>query len=123
MRWSWSGLWHPRHRAREQRRRASLDTKPHRKLGLALSAGGAKGLAHVGVLQVLEENGIEIDAIAGCSMGSYVGALWACGYSGKDLEELAAEIQDRKKLWKLADPIIPPVSGLLHGNKAKRHLM
>ncbi|MFM1559459.1 MAG: patatin-like phospholipase family protein [Roseibacillus sp.] len=62
------------------------------RFGLALSAGGAKGLAHVGVLQVLEENGIEIDAIAGCSMGSYIGALWACGYSGSDLEDLARRL-------------------------------
>jgi NTE family protein len=61
--------------ARKQHYRASHDATPHRKVGLALSAGGAKGLAHVGVLQVLEENGIEIDAIAGCSMGSYIGAL------------------------------------------------
>ncbi|NIP95243.1 MAG: hypothetical protein GWO24_18070, partial [Akkermansiaceae bacterium] len=56
-------------------------------------------------------------------MGSYIGALWACGYSGPDLEDLAAEIQDRKRLWKLADPVIPPVSGLFYGHKAKRHLM
>ncbi len=123
MRWSWSALRNPGRRERERRYRVSLDTTPHRKIGLALSAGGAKGLAHVGVLQVFEENGIEIDAIAGCSMGSYVGALWACGYSGVDLEELAAEIQDRKKLWKLADPVIPPVSGLFYGLKAKRLLM
>jgi hypothetical protein len=56
-------------------------------------------------------------------MGSYIGALWACGYSGTDLEELAEEIQDRKKLWKLSDPVLPPLSGLFHGQKAKRHLM
>lgn len=123
MRWSLSALWSPRKWARKQHCRASLDAIPHRKVGLALSAGGAKGLARVGVLQVLEENGIEIDAIAGCSMGSYIGALWACGYSGPDLEELAAEIQDRKKLWTLADPVLPPLSGLLHGRKAKHHLM
>lgn len=116
-------MWNPRARKHEQQYRASLDDLPHRRIGLALSAGGAKGLAHVGVLQVFEENGIEIDAIAGCSMGAYVGALWACGYSGPDLEELAEEIQDRKQLWKLADPVFPPVSGLFHGNKARRHLM
>src|SRR5687768_16012288 len=89
------------------------------KLGLALSSGGARGLAHVGVLQVLEENGIEVHAIAGSSMGAYVGALWAAGFSGKKLEELAAEMQDRRTIWKLADPIIPPVKGLFRGLKAK----
>lgn len=92
------------------------------RLGLALSSGGARGLAHVGVLQVLEENGIEIHAIAGSSMGAYVGALWAAGFSGKRLEELAAEMQDKRTLWKLADPILPPVKGLFRGAKAKAHL-
>jgi len=79
-------------------------------------------LAHVGVLQVLEENGIEIHAIAGSSMGAYVGALWAAGFSGKRLGELAAEMQDKRTLWKLADPIMPPVKGLFRGAKAKAHL-
>jgi len=92
------------------------------KLGLALSSGGARGLAHVGVLQVLEENGIEVHAISGSSMGSYVGALWAAGFSGKDLAELAAEMHDRRQLWKLADPIFPPTPGLFRGLKAKAHL-
>ena len=123
MRWSLSALWRPRKRLPNRRERESLEGVPHRKVGLALSAGGAKGLAHVGVLQVLEEQGIEVDVIAGCSMGAYVGALWACGYSGPDLEELASEMQDRRMLWKLADPLIPPVKGLFRGEKAKRHLM
>lgn len=92
------------------------------KLGLALSSGGARGLAHVGVLQVFEENGIEIHAISGSSMGSYVGALWAAGFSGSALAELAAEMHDRRQLWKLADPIFPPMSGLFRGMKAKAHL-
>ncbi|QTN32102.1 patatin-like phospholipase family protein [Akkermansiaceae bacterium] len=92
------------------------------KLGLALSSGGARGLAHVGVLQVLEENGIEIHAISGSSMGSYVGALWAAGFSGDDLVKLAEEMHDRRQLWKLADPIFPPMQGLFRGLKAKAHL-
>lgn len=93
-----------------------------RKLGLALSSGGARALAHVGVLQVLEENDIEVHAIAGSSMGAYIGALWAAGFSGHDLEQLAAEMHDRKQLWKLADPLIPPLKGLFRGLKAKTHL-
>jgi len=92
------------------------------KLGLALSSGGARGLAHVGVMQVLEENGIEIHAISGSSMGAYVGALWAAGFSGDDLVDLAEEMHDRRQLWKLADPILPPTRGLFHGLKAKAHL-
>jgi len=93
-----------------------------KKLGLALSSGGARGLAHVGVLQVLEENGIEVHAIAGSSMGAYVGALWAAGFSGKELVKLAEEMHDRRQLWKLADPVFPPTAGLFRGLKAKAHL-
>lgn len=107
---------------RPQRRERPLDDAPLPKLGLALSSGGARGLAHVGVLQVLEENGIEIHAIAGSSMGAYIGALWAAGFSGKALEELAAEMHDRRQLWRLADPLIPPMKGLFRGLKARAHL-
>lgn len=107
---------------RPERRERPLDDAPVPKLGLALSSGGARGLAHVGVLQVLEENGIEVHAIAGSSMGAYVGALWAAGFSGAALEELAGEMHDRRQLWKLADPMIPPMKGLFRGMKARAHL-
>ena len=56
------------------------------KIGLALSGGGARGLAHIGVLKALEENHIPVDYIAGTSMGSIIGGLYAIGYSPKDLE-------------------------------------
>src|SRR5213594_3911668 len=78
------------------------------RVGLALSSGGAKGLAHIGVIQVLEENGIKVDIIAGCSMGAYVAAVWACGYDGYFMEKLAREVEGRWGLWKLLDPVIPP---------------
>lgn len=107
---------------RHERRERPLVDAPLPKLGLALSSGGARGLAHVGVLQVLEENKIEIHAIAGSSMGAYIGALWAAGFSGKALEELAEEMHDRRQLWKLADPMIPPMKGLFRGLKARAHL-
>jgi NTE family protein len=51
------------------------------KVGLALSGGGAKGLAHIGVLQAIDSAGLSIDFIAGTSMGGVVGALYATGYS------------------------------------------
>lgn len=86
------------------------------RVGLALSCGGARGLAHVGVIQILEENGIEVDEIAGASMGAYVGSLWAAGYDGKDLERFAAEITSPKDLWRRLDLVIPPVKGLFLGN-------
>jgi NTE family protein len=56
------------------------------KIGLALSGGGARGMAHVGVLKALEEKNIPIDYIAGTSMGSIVGGLYATGMSPEDLE-------------------------------------
>ena len=56
------------------------------KIGLALSGGGAKGLAHVGVLRVLEENNIKIDYITGTSMGAVVGALYSIGYTPDEIE-------------------------------------
>lgn len=91
-------------------------------IGLALSCGGARGLAHVGVIQVLEEEGIPVSAIAGTSMGAYVGSLWAAGLHGKKLEELAREIKDRKTLLRLLDPIFPPSEGLIRGEKIRLHL-
>jgi NTE family protein len=58
------------------------------KVALVLSGGGAKGLAHVGVLKALEENNIPIDYIVGTSMGGIVGALYAAGYSPAEIEYL-----------------------------------
>ena len=59
-----------------------------KKLGLALGSGGARGSAHVGVLYVLEENGIRPDVIAGASMGAEVGGAYAAGVSVEELEAL-----------------------------------
>ena len=54
-------------------------------LGLALSGGGAKGAAHIGVLMALEEDGIKLEYISGTSSGSIIAGLYACGYSSNDL--------------------------------------
>ncbi len=62
------------------------------KVGLALSGGGAKGFAHIGVLKVLEEAGVKIDYISGNSMGAIVGGLYAIGYDAPYLEHLALKI-------------------------------
>ena len=59
------------------------------RIGLALSGGAARGIAHVGVLRALEENHIPIDAIAGASAGALVGGSYAAGLSIKELEEMA----------------------------------
>ncbi len=61
-------------------------------LGLTLSGGGAKGLAHIGVLHIIDSLGIKVDYITGTSMGSIVGGLYASGYSAAEIERLALEM-------------------------------
>lgn len=84
------------------------------KIGLALGSGGAKGLAHVGVLKVLEEHNIPIDFIAGSSIGALVGAYYASHPDSSKLENLAISFGTRKGMqlfdltWK---------GGLIKGNK------
>lgn len=58
------------------------------KVGLVLSGGGAKGLAHIGALKVIEEAGVRIDYIGGTSMGAIIGALYASGYSANQLDSI-----------------------------------
>ncbi|MEZ0007821.1 NTE family protein [Flavobacterium sp. 28YEA47A] len=58
------------------------------KIGLVLSGGGAKGLAHIGVLKVLEESGVEISYIGGTSMGAIIGGLYASGYSATQIDSI-----------------------------------
>lgn len=58
------------------------------KVGLVLSGGGAKGIAHIGVIKALEENNIPIDYITGTSIGAVIGSLYAMGYSPEEMEEL-----------------------------------
>ena len=76
---------------------------PRPKIGLVLSGGAARGLAHIGVLKALEEQGIRIDAIAGTSMGAVIGGLYASGYKIDELEKLALGID-----WKQALSDAPP---------------
>ncbi len=59
------------------------------RVGLVLSGGGAAGLAHIGVIKVIEEAGIPIDVVGGTSMGSIVGAMYALGYTPAEMEKMA----------------------------------
>ncbi|MCU4163118.1 patatin-like phospholipase family protein [Carboxylicivirga caseinilyticus] len=68
----------------------SCVTRP--KIGLVLSGGGAKGLAHIGVIKVLEEAGIRPDYIAGTSMGSIIGGLYASGYTPDEMDSIVRNI-------------------------------
>ncbi len=62
------------------------------RIGIAFGGGGARGIAHIGMIKAFEEEGIPVDIIAGTSMGSIIGGLYAAGYSGKDLERIVNEI-------------------------------
>mgnify|MGYP003439479980 FL=1 len=66
------------------------NTRP--KVGLVLSGGGAKGLAHIGVLKVIDSLGIQVDYIAGTSMGAIVGGLYASGYNAEQLDSIFSKI-------------------------------
>ena len=59
-----------------------------KKIGLALGGGGARGLAHVPVLELFDKMGIQPACIAGTSMGAIMGALYASGLKGKDIREV-----------------------------------
>ncbi len=67
------------------------------KVALVLSGGGAKGAAHVGVIKVLEENGIPVDMVVGASMGAIVGGLYCAGYTGSQMDSLMM-IQDWNRI-------------------------
>jgi NTE family protein len=70
---------------------APLTEKP--RIALVLGSGGPRGFAHIGVMKVLEENGIRPDLIVGCSVGAMVGAISAAGMSAAELEDLSQKIK------------------------------
>ncbi len=82
------------------------------KVGLALGAGSARGLAHIGVLQVLEEHDIPIDMIAGSSMGAVIGSLYACGTDLSLCAKFANEINEKTYM-----DVVVPRKGFLRGEK------
>jgi len=83
---------------------ASATAQPTRpRVGLVLSGGGARGAAHVGVLKVLEQLHIPVDAIAGTSMGAVVGGLYASGLSARDIEKIMTSLN-----WQIAFRDRPP---------------
>jgi NTE family protein len=82
-------------------------------VGLALGSGASRGLAHIGVLKVLDEAGIPIAGIAGTSIGAFIGALYAAGVPIRRMETVAREL-DWRKLARLLNPTVP-TSGLVGG--------
>ncbi len=76
-------------------------------VGVVLGGGAALGVAHVGVIRVLEKENIPVDMIVGSSIGALIGALWATGRNAEQLEVVAREFESKKSLSKLIDPVFP----------------
>jgi NTE family protein/lysophospholipid hydrolase len=86
-------------------------------LGMVLGSGGARGFAHIGVMKVLERNGIEPDIYCGSSMGAIVAAMFAMGYDTKETEKTM------RKLWTVGDSVFDyhfPYRSILKGKKLKK---
>jgi NTE family protein len=91
-----------------------------KKIGLALGSGGARGLAHIGVLKVLEKNNIKIDFIAGSSIGALIGSFYAAGLSAKQIEKIALKT-NWSRLFSLID--INLKQGIIGGEKVKNFII
>ncbi len=87
------------------------------KIGLALGGGAARGMAHIGVLEILEREKIPIDMVAGTSSGAVVGALYAQGKDSDFIKNQAIKLSQRK-LASFIDPSLPR-SGFIRGEKIK----
>ena len=89
-------------------------------VGLALGAGAAKGFAHIGVLQALEEAGVRVDMIAGSSMGAVIGGGYAAGLSVEEISNVALG-SDWLDVLQLIDPVFP-TRGFIDGQKIEAFL-
>ena len=92
----------------------SLNAPPRKTVALVLGSGSSRGWAHIGAIEALEEEGIPIDFISGCSVGSYVGAIYASGNLAS-LKNFVLSM-DGKKVFSYFDVVFPR-SGLLDGTK------
>ena len=95
-------------------------TISRKKVGLALGSGAARGLAHIGVIKALKENGIQIDYIAGTSVGALVGAYYSLNGDVDNLEKKMKTFT-KKDLIKLID-LVRPKKGIIKGDKVKKFL-
>ena len=105
----------PQANVRPEATPAALPAKP--KLALALGGGAARGFAHIGVIKVLEGNGIQPDIVIGTSAGSVVGALYAAGHNPFELQKLALQLDDSAVTdWSMFD------RGFIKGNALERFI-
>lgn len=90
------------------------------RIGLALSGGGARGLAHIGAIRVLEREGIPVHYLAGTSMGGVIAAGYAAGMTAEDLEGEARNFTRPRQLLSLMDAGFPD-NGLLRGKRLQEY--
>ena len=95
------------------------DKKKIPKIGLALSGGGGRGYAHIGVIKTLEKHNIPIDFIAGCSAGSLFGSMYAHSKNIEKVERIALN-NDFKKMLNLV--IDPAHGGIIKGDKIRKFI-
>ena len=88
------------------------------KIGVALSGGGAKGIAHLGVLKALEEYGVKIDMLSGVSVGAIIGALYADGHSTEDI----CQFFRSSSLFQMVSFNLPKYGGLANTDRFKTQL-
>lgn len=89
------------------------------KIGLALGSGGSRGLAHIGVIKILEQNNIKIDCIAGTSIGAMIGGFYTAGIDTQALEKIVKDTNWRM-MFSLVDPHLR--QGLIGGEKVKKFI-
>ena len=102
--------------ATQRRLRARMDGIKRPTVGLALGSGAARGLAHIGVLEVLFRSRIPVDVIVGCSMGAVIGGCYAAGMAASELLEIGMSI-DRREVFRHIDLTVPNRGGLISGTK------
>ena len=88
------------------------------KIGVALSGGGAKGIAHLGVLKALEEHGVKIDVLSGVSVGAIIGALYADGHTTEEINRFF----QKNSLFQMVSFNLPKNGGLANTNRFKNQL-
>ena len=91
-----------------------MSRKKSRSVGLALGGGGARGIAHIPIIQVLDDMGIKPAIVSGTSMGAVIGALFAAGVSGKEMEETMNGLS-LKEIGKMVDVDWLSRNGLVKG--------
>jgi NTE family protein len=93
-------------------------TEPKPRVALVLGSGGPRGYAHIGVIKVLEEAGVQVDLVVGSSVGSLLGAFWAAGYDAARLDAAA----NRGGPLTLFDPSLFADRGWIHGQRLQDYV-